>query len=74
MTNDAQFNFSSYGECFISENLLRTFITESGIELSSEVQREITKFKDRETKSKNEANLSIPLRQDGFELSYFRYE
>lgn len=70
LANDAQFNFSSYGECFISENLLRTFITESGIELSPEALREINKFKDREANSKNAANLSIPLRQGDFELSY----
>lgn len=70
LANDAQFNFSSYGECFISENLLRTFITESGIELSAEALREITKFKERESNSKNVANLSIPLRQGDFDLSY----
>ena len=36
LAGDAQFNFSSYAECFISENLVRNFIEEKNEELTPE--------------------------------------
>lgn len=70
LANDAQFNFSSYGECFLSENLLRKFITEEKIELSDRAKSNITEYKSREERNKNIANLSIELRQGKSDLSY----
>lgn len=34
LDEDATFNFTSYGECFISENLLRKYIREKSLDLS----------------------------------------
>ena len=68
--NDAQFNFSSYGECFISENLIRSYIEDQKITLSPEAQKEIEKWKRVETDSKNKGNISIDIRKNINDLSY----
>lgn len=70
LANDAQFNFSSYGECFISENLLRTFITEESVVVSPRAETAIAEYKKREERNKNVANISIDLRQGNIDLSY----
>jgi hypothetical protein len=67
---DAQFNFGSYAECFISENLIRKFIQENSIALSSEAQTERKKWQGVETDSKNKGNISIDIRRVGGDLSY----
>jgi hypothetical protein len=68
--DDAQFNFSSYGECFISENLLRNYIKDRNIKLSPEAAREIEKMRGKESTNKSSANISIELRKNGNDLSY----
>jgi hypothetical protein len=70
LAEDAQFNFSSYGECFVSENLIRKYIEDKKIELSSESLREIEKWKRVETDSKNKGNISIEVRRNVNDLSY----
>jgi len=70
LAEDAQFNFSSYAECFISENLVRRYIKEKKIALSPEAVRERDKWKNRETDCKNRANISIDIRRSSSDLSY----
>lgn len=70
LAEDAQFNFSSYAECFISENLIRKYIEERNIPLSPEAERERDKWRKRETESKNRANISIEIRRSSSDLSY----
>jgi len=70
LSSDAAFNFESYAKCFISENLVRKYIKDKKIALSKEAKKEVTKFKDRETRSKNDGNISIIIRKDGCDLSY----
>ena len=70
LANDAQFNFSSYGECFISENLIRSYIEDQKITLSPEAQKEIEKWKRVETDSKSKGNISIDIRKNINDLSY----
>lgn len=70
LAEDAQFNFSSYAECFISENLVRRYIEEKKIPLSPEAERERDKWRNREIESKNRANISIDLRRSSSDLSY----
>jgi hypothetical protein len=67
---DASYNFASYGECFISENLLRKFITDKKILLSDEATKEVAKMKGKESQNKNTANLSIEIRQNNHNLLY----
>jgi len=70
LADDAQYNFSSYAECFISENLIRKYIEEKTIALSSEAVTERDKWKRVETDSKNKGNISINIRKSGSDLSY----
>ncbi len=70
LSNDAQFNFTSYSECFVSENLLRRYINDKPIVFSKEAEEEIKKWKDAEIRNKGKANLSIKLRQNNDDLSY----
>jgi hypothetical protein len=70
LADDAQFNFASYAECFISENLVRKFIDDKQIPLSKESQDEIDTRKKGEDNSKNMGNISIGIRKSGGDLSY----
>lgn len=70
LAGDAQFNFTSYAECFISENLARKYIENKRITLSPEAERERDKWKSREVDSKNRANISIDIRRSNSDLGY----
>jgi hypothetical protein len=67
---DAAFNFGSYAECFISENLVRKYIQEKKMALSTEAQDEINKRKKRENEAKNKGNISIDIRELENDLGY----
>ncbi|HJO74478.1 MAG TPA: DNA cytosine methyltransferase [Rhodospirillales bacterium] len=70
LEDDAQFNFGSYAECFISENLIRNFIEEKEIPLSKEAQSDVDKWKKREEESKDKGNISIDVRRNNNDLNY----
>lgn len=70
LAEDAQFNFTSYAECFISENLIRKYIEEKKIPLTAEAGKIIGEYKERERKSKNTGNISIDIRKNNSDLSY----
>ena len=70
LAQDAMFNFSSYAECFISENLIRKYIIDNGIALSTEAQKERDRWKNTEIDNKNKANISIEIRQNNSDLSF----
>ncbi len=70
LSDDAQYNFGSYGECFISENILRSYIKEQSIQISAEATTEITTWKKRESENKGVANLSIEIRKNSDDLCY----
>lgn len=67
---DACFNFTSYADCFISENLVRRYIEEKSISLPTDVQTAVTNFKAQETRNKADGNINIDLRQVDSDLSY----
>ena len=52
LNEDAQFNVSSYTECFISENLLRKYLKEKTVSLPSDLVSRISKWKDNHIKAK----------------------
>jgi hypothetical protein len=70
LSADAAFNFESYAECFVSENLVRKYIEDKHIPLSEEAKVEAARLKYREKESKNRGNISIQIRRTGRELSY----
>lgn len=70
LSKDAEFNFSSYGECFVSENIIRKFVQHKSIEVTDEARREITKWQTREEQNKSNGGINIEMRRDSNELSY----
>ncbi len=70
LSADAQFNFSSYAECFVSENLIRNYIKEKGLPLSPEAIEQIKQWKKVETESKDKGNISIEIRGRKEDTSY----
>lgn len=70
LSKDAEYNVTTYAECFISENLLRNYINHKSIVLSPEAQTESKKWRDKEDKNKNTANISFDLRQSKEDLAY----
>ena len=70
LSSDATFNFGSYAECFISENLVRKYIKVKRILLSAEARARASEWKNREMDSKNRGNISIEIRRVRDDLSY----
>ncbi|HNW97297.1 MAG TPA: ATP-binding protein [Bacteroidales bacterium] len=69
LSDDAQFNLSSYAECFVSENLLRKFIKHKSISLSH-LETELKEYKKREDTARNIGNVSFDIRQNNEDLFY----
>jgi hypothetical protein len=67
---EAQFNIPSYTECFVAENLLRSYISYNRIALTSEANAQASQWETRETAAKNAANISYDIRQNSNNLQY----
>lgn len=67
---DAAFNFASYADCFISENLVRKFIDAERVLLSEQAQRDIKQFRDKEERNKKIGNVAIDIRAYDSDISY----
>jgi hypothetical protein len=67
---DAAFNFESYADCFVSENLVRKYIKEKKLVLSPEAQAAAEKWKKTETENKGKGNISIAIRRIASDSSY----
>lgn len=70
LSDDAAFNFESYADCFVSENLLRKFIKEKKLPLSKEAKAEAKRWREREEASKGKGNISIDIRREPNDRSY----
>jgi len=68
--DDAKYNFGSYADCFISENLIRKYVEEKKLPLSPEAKTEANKWKKEETRSKGVGNISIDIRRVNADLNY----
>ena len=67
---DAEFNLAAYADCFLSENLVRKFISEKSLKLTKSAPQEIKNWRAREAKRKGDANISFNIRRDNEDLSY----
>ena len=67
---DAEFNFSSYGECFVAENLLRKYIVDKKIQIPEKLQKQIEDWIQKAEMHKNKANISFDVRENATGLSY----
>ncbi|MBK7878895.1 MAG: ATP-binding protein [Planctomycetes bacterium] len=70
LLEDAKYNFISYADCFVSENLVRNLIVEHKVALSKEAQRDIAHYRKKEDDGKKKGNISIELRRTKSDLSY----
>jgi hypothetical protein len=70
LSDDAAFNFESYADCFVSENLVRKYIKEKKVALSPEAKAEASKWKNAEADSKGKGNISIAIRRLPGDASY----
>lgn len=73
LANDAEFNYGSYAECYIAENLLRNFIKQKKYKIEGDDSKEVEKWKRREIKDKRMANLQIPIRLKSDDLYYLDF-
>lgn len=70
LSDDAAFNFESYADCFVSENLVRRYIKHKKILLSKEAKEEVKKWKQKEKDAKGRGNISIEIRRGPSDSSY----
>ncbi len=70
LSQDAEFNFESYGECFVAENLLRKYIVDKSISIPQKLQTQIDDWKNKAENHKNSANISFEIRESVTDLSY----
>jgi len=70
LADDAKFNFGSYAECFISENLIRKFVIDKKLKLSPQAKTKAGEWKTVEAESKAKGNISIKIRRVNNDLSY----
>lgn len=70
LAKDAEYNFGSYGECFVSENIIRKYVDHKNIATSREAQTRIDECKRREAQNKANGGINIEMRQNASELSY----
>lgn len=70
LSQDAEFNFASYGECFVAENLLRKYIEDKKIPIPARMQKQIEDWMQKAEMHKNKANISFDIRENTTELSY----
>jgi hypothetical protein len=71
LSRDAEFNLSSYGECFVSENLLRRYIKEKNISIPQNIQNRINnEWKVKAENARQHANINYEIREDKSDLAY----
>lgn len=70
LSDDAQFDVSSYTECFISENLLRKYLKEKAITIPETLANKIIDWKEKHKKAKEDANIFFEIRTNQDDLFY----
>lgn len=70
MRSDAEYNLTSYVDCFLSENLLRQYIRTYNLPLSTGVSKQIGEWQGREAGNLGAANISFAVRKDSDGLTY----
>lgn len=66
---DAEFNIPAYVDCFLSENLIRKYVSDKGVSHTTRSTNEITEYKELENKRKADANISFDISSAG-DLGY----
>lgn len=74
LKDDAAFNYQSYGECFVAENLLRKYIEDKGDATNKKIEDEAQKWRKKENDNKIKANINIPIRSKTSDIYYASME
>jgi hypothetical protein len=70
LREDAQFNFLSYAECFVLENLIRCYISHKKLTLQQSDMEEVAKRRKTESDGKAKCGMSIDIRLIPDDLYY----
>ena len=70
LSQEAQFNYPSYSECFLAENLTRKFIEHKRISIPVAQQNIAKQWKDREKTQKQSCGMNIEIRQYTSDLNF----
>lgn len=70
LRNDAEFNLLAYVDCFLSENLVRKFISVKAPALVAGVQKEADDWRAMEVVRTGEANISFEIRRSKEDTDY----
>jgi hypothetical protein len=70
LSADAAFNFESYADCFVSENLIRKYIKAKKVPLTKDAKARVKELEKREKASKGKGNISIAIRREPKAPSY----
>ncbi len=70
LRDEAQFNFPSYAECFLSENLTRRYISHKELPLQQSDKDEVAKWRKVESDGKTKCGMSIDIRSITDDLYY----
>ena len=70
LSADATLNFTSYADCFTSENLIRKYIKEKNISLTDDANKIIKGFRKKESDNKQDGDISIEIRRENNDLSF----
>ncbi len=70
LADDAKYNFGSYAECFVSENLVRKYIVDKNVQLSTGAKQEVIEWRKREKQNKTNGNCNIDIRLNDSDTSY----
>lgn len=70
LRDDAEFNLASYADCFLSENLARSYVRHSRLTLLPDLVTLSEEYKEREEATKGKANINYDIRKNEDQLSY----
>lgn len=70
LQNDARFNLQAYIDCFLSENLVRTYLVEKKVALEPREVDKAAGFRRKEADNKAKANISFDIRRADDDLYY----
>lgn len=74
LQREAEFNLPSYVHCFLSENLVRKYISKFDLTLKSDAESKVNKWRKSEKMAKEKANIGFDIRKDNDDLSYLTLE
>ena len=67
---DATFGFSSFAECYVAENLVRKYIVDQSVSMTSTAAEEVERRRSAEAQNKEKGNLNIDIRYNNDDLNY----